>query len=138
MGGQRSGVAAITRERLQAEALSRAMHGQATSNLAAIVDGFKAMGIAEADISPRENVFTFWAWKALGRQVRKGEHGVRVTTWVESRKALRSDARDRQSDVADDGTEASTRSRLARPVTVFHISQSEPVSGVPPRRESSP
>ena len=132
MGGHHSEAAAITRERLQAEALSRAMHGQATSNLVAIVDGFKAMGIAEADIAPRENVFTFWAWKTLGRQVRKGEHGVRVTTWVESRKALRSDARDQRSDAADDSTKASTRSRFARPVTVFHISQTEPVSGVPP------
>ena len=91
-----------------------------------------AKGVPEADILPRENVFTFWAWKALGRQVRKGEHGVRVTTWVESRKALRSDARDQRSDAADDSTEASTRSRFARPVTVFHISQTEPVSGVPP------
>ena len=132
MGGHHSGTTAITRERLQAEALSRAMHGQSTSNLVAIVDGFKAMGIAEPDIQPRENVFTFWAWKALGRQVRKGEHGVRVTTWVESRKNLRSDARDQQSNEADDAAQANTRSRFSRPVTVFHISQTQPVSGVPP------
>lgn len=132
MGGHHSGTTAITRETLQAEALSRAMYGQSTSNLVAIVDGFKAMGVAEADILPRENVFTFWAWKALGRQVRKGEHGVRVTTWVESRTQLRSSPKDQQSHAADAASEANTRSRFSRPVTVFHISQTEPVSGVPP------
>ena len=78
MSGHHSATTAITREQLQAEALNRAMHGQSTSNLGEIIKGFKAMGIAEPDIRPRENVFTFWAWKALGRQVRKGEHGVRV------------------------------------------------------------
>ena len=132
MGGHHNGTTAMKRESLQAEALNRAMRGQSTSNLVAIVEGFKAKGVAEADILPRENVFTFWAWKALGRQVRKGEHGVRVTTWIESRNELRSDSRDRQSNVAADVAETNTRSRFSRPVTVFHISQTEPVSGVPP------
>ena len=35
-----------------------------------------------SDILPRENVFTYHAWRALGRQVRRGEHGVKVTTWI--------------------------------------------------------
>ena len=132
MRGHHSGTTAITREQLQAEALSRAMHGQSTSNLGEIFNGFKAMGIADVDILPRENIFTFWAWKALGRQVRKGEHGVRVTTWVESRKRLQANHRDQQSDKADAAADANTRARFSRPVTVFHISQTEPVSGVPP------
>ena len=132
MSGHHGATAAITREQLQAEALNRAMHGQSTSNLCEIIKGFKAMGIAEPDIRPRENVFTFWAWKALGRQVRKGEHGVRVTTWVERRKRLQANHRDQRSDEADAAADANTRSRFSRPVTVFHISQTEPVSGVPP------
>ena len=132
MHGHHSGTTAITRETLQAEALSRAMHGQSTSNLDEIFKGFKAMGIAEVDILPRQNIFTFWAWKALGRQVRKGEHGVRVTTWIESRQQLRSDPQDQRTNAAEVTAEASTRARFARPVTVFHISQTEPVSGVPP------
>ena len=132
MRGHHSGTTAITRETLQAEALSRAMHGQSRSNLGEIFNGFKAMGIADVDILPRENIFTFWAWKALGRQVRKGEHGVRVTTWIESRRQLRSDPKDQQSNAADATSQAHTRSRFSRPVTVFHISQTEPVSGVPP------
>ena len=132
MRGHHNGTTAITREQLQAEALNRAMHGQSTSNLDQIFNGFKAMGIAEVDILPRQNIFTFWAWKALGRQVRKGEHGVRVTTWIESRRQLRSDPNDQQSNTADAASDAHTRSRFSRPVTVFHISQTEPVSGVPP------
>ena len=132
MSGHHGATAAITREQLQAEALSRAMHGQSTSNLGEIIKGFKTMGIPEPDIRPRENVFTFWAWKALGRQVRKGERGVRVTTWVESRKRLQANHRDQRSDEADVAADANTRARFSRPVTVFHISQTEPVSGVPP------
>ena len=132
MSGHHGATATITRERLQAEALNRAMHGQSTSNLGEIIKGFMAMGIAEPDIRPRENVFTFWAWKALGRQVRKGEHGVRVTTWVESRKQLQANHPDQRPDEANAAADANTRSRFSRPVTVFHISQTEPVSGVPP------
>ena len=41
-------------------------------------DLFAAKGIPPESILPRVNVLTFWAWKALGRSVRNGEHGVRV------------------------------------------------------------
>ena len=132
MHGLHSSTTGITQEQLQAEALNRAMQGRSTSNLNEIFKGFKAMGIAEVDILPRQNIFTFWAWKALGRKVCKGEHGVRVTTWIESRRQLRSDPIDQQSNTADAASDAHTRSRFSRPVTVFHISQTEPVSGVPP------
>lgn len=123
---------AINHEQLQTEALSRAMHGRSTSNLGEIFKGFIAMGIAESDFRPRENVFTFWAWEAVGRRVRKGEQGVRGTTWIKSRKQLRSDWRNEQSNVVDEASETNIRSRLSRSVTSFHISQTEPVSGVPP------
>ncbi len=43
----------------------RARASQALTNFPAIYRGFMAKGIAEADIKPRENVFTFNAWKAL-------------------------------------------------------------------------
>ena len=56
MRGHHSGTTAITRETLQAEALSRAMHGQSRSNLGEIFNGFKAMGIADVDILPRQNI----------------------------------------------------------------------------------
>src|SRR5437879_11513121 len=66
------------------EALTRAISGQSFSNFPAIFQGFAAKGIPESEIKPRENVFTFDAWTALGRYVRKGEHGVKVVTFIET------------------------------------------------------
>src|SRR5215470_833902 len=73
----------ITQSRL--ESLKRAISGQSFSNFPAILAGFAAKGIPESEIKPRENVFTFEAWKALGRVVRRGEHGVKVVTMIETR-----------------------------------------------------
>jgi hypothetical protein len=70
----------------QVEALSRAVNGLSLGNYPTIFGGFIAKGIPEAEIKPRENVFTYQAWRALGRQVRRGEHGVKVVTFVEMAK----------------------------------------------------
>jgi len=64
------------------EALDRAEQSESMLNYPAIFQGFMAKGIAEDDIQPRENVFTFNAWKAKGRVVKKGEHGVKVVTFI--------------------------------------------------------
>ena len=40
-----------------------------------LADQFRAAGIPESDIRPRENVFTYHAWRALGRQVRRESTG---------------------------------------------------------------
>jgi N-terminal domain of anti-restriction factor ArdC len=98
------------------ESLKRAAHGQSFSNFPAIFQGFAAKGIPESEIKPRENVFTFEAWKALGRYVRKGEHGVKVTTFIECTKANK---------------ETGEKESFRRPwtTTVFHISQTEEMRG---------
>lgn len=76
------------------------------------------MGIAETEILPRENVFTFKAWKALGRSVKKGEHGVRVITYVRCKsKTGETDERT--------GEEKTTAYRRPWTTTVFHVSQTE-------------
>ena len=100
------------------ESLKRAVSGQSFTNFPAIFQGFAARGIPESEIKPRENVFTFQAWKALGRVVRRGEHGVKITTFIESKS--------KQID-ADTGEPKVIR----RPwtTTVFHISQTQPLSG---------
>src|SRR5207302_7963659 len=82
------------REEMQQEALSRAIGGQALTNWPAIIHGFAAKGIPESDIRPRENVFTYHAWRALGRQVRRGEHGVKVITFVATGGRDRADGQD--------------------------------------------
>jgi N-terminal domain of anti-restriction factor ArdC len=110
-----------SREQMQQEALSRAASGQSLTNWPAIIHGFIAKGIPEADIRPRENVFTYHAWRALGRQVRRGEHGVKVTTFV----PVKTDAAE-QTD-ADEGKARNRRFGRPWTATVFHVSQTDAV-----------
>ena len=102
------------------ESLSRAAIGQSFMNYQAIFEGFTARGIPENEIIPRQNVFTFWAWKAVGRRVKKGEHGVKTTTFVPV------DGKEKEEGERKSGY------RMARTVTVFHVSQTEPEEGGPP------
>lgn len=100
------------------EALMRAVSGQTMSNYPTIFQGFMARGIPESEIHPRETVFTFEAWKALGRYVRKGEHGVKVVTFIETK----------SKEVDRDTGEPKT---IRRPwtTTVFRVSQTEAKNG---------
>ena len=114
-----------TRQEIQQEALSRAVGNQSLSNWPAIITGFVAKGIPESDIKPRENVFTYHAWRALGRQVRRGEHGVKVLTFV---------AVDHDSAPAPDSEEGDAKperqkapGRRPWTATVFHVSQTDPI-----------
>ncbi len=99
----------------QTEALDRARNNISTANYAAIFNGFAEKGIPGQEIEPRVNVFTFNAWKALGRQVRKGEHGVKVCTWVEMSKK------------AEDSKTEGSSFRSPKTTTVFHVSQTDVV-----------
>ena len=91
----------------QIEALQRARSGNSALNYQAILSGFMAKGIPSSEIIPRENVLTYNAWQAINRQVRKGEKGVKVVSWIKT------------TDKA--GLE------VMRPTsaTVFHLSQTE-------------
>jgi antirestriction protein ArdC len=64
------------------------------------------------------HVFTYNAWRALGRQVRRGEHGVKVCTFVP--------VTDKDDKPDDSGKKAR---RYSRPwtATVFHVSQTDPI-----------
>ena len=105
----------MTNTELQAEALTRATSSPSLTNYPAIFEGFLAKGIPEDQILPRENVFTYHAWRALGRQVRKGEHGVQVLTWVPMRS---------RTAVTDDNPDG-TIGRRPKSSTVFHVSQTD-------------
>jgi hypothetical protein len=112
---------ATERQDMQQEALGRAVGGQSMANYAAILQGFIAKGIPENEILPRENVFTYQAWRALGRQVRRGEHGVKVTTFVPMEK---------KTGETDPETGEEKRVNLGRrawTATVFHVSQTDPI-----------
>ena len=110
----------MTRTEMQQEALANARDGQSVMNYRAIFDGFIAKGIGAEDIKPRENVFTFHAWKALGRSVKRGEHGVRVITFITCEGKPDVDTADPE--------EKPTTYRRSHTTTVFHISQTEPTS----------
>lgn len=100
-----------TREEIAQAALTRATQNNSIANYDAIFEGFMEMGIDEEDILPRENVFTFNAWKALGRSVMKGQRGVKVVTTISGSKKDK------------DGNEVSFR--FPKTTTVFHISQTQ-------------
>lgn len=108
----------MNREQIAAEALSKARTGQSFANYPAIVTGFMAKGLPAKEIKPRENVFTFHAWRALGRRVIKGEHGVKVYTYIPC-----------SSEVTDPETGVTHTDDYSRPwvTTVFHISQTEEI-----------
>jgi antirestriction protein ArdC len=99
---------------IQQQALTNATSRQGTMNYTAIFEGFIAKGIPAEQILPRVNVFTFHAWKALGRSVRKGEHGVRVVTFVPVAGKI-------------DTTTGEVKNGYRKPhtTTVFHVSQTE-------------
>jgi hypothetical protein len=59
-------------------AYARAVTGTATTNYDAIFAGFIARGIPRNQIEPRVNVLTYKGWLGNGRQVRRGEHGVKA------------------------------------------------------------
>ena len=65
-------------ESIRAESLSRAVGGLSLANYAANLEALAARGIPEDEIEPRVNVFTYRAWQAWRRQVRKGEKSVRI------------------------------------------------------------
>lgn len=98
------------------EALSRATNGLSCSNYPDIFHGFQALGIALDAIEPRVNIFTYRAWRAKGRQVRKGEHGVQIQTWI-------------PVDSVDKETEEVTHRTMPKRATVFHVSQTDPSEG---------
>jgi hypothetical protein len=112
---------ATDRQEMQQEALSRAIGGQTMSNWPAIFAGFEAKGIPADDIRPRENVFTYHAWRALGRQVRRGEHGVKVTTWVPM------DKKTGELDPESGEEKKVSLGKRCWTATVFHVSQTDPI-----------
>lgn len=107
---------------LQLQALTNAVQGQSTANYEAIFEGFTALGIAEDDIKPRENIFTFHAWQALGRVVRKGQHGVKVITVIRAQVKHEPAPVNRPAEVP--GQTPKTFG-MAKTTTVFHISQTD-------------
>ena len=97
------------------EALERIQDNPSDANYAAVVAGFAARGIPTQDIHPKENVFTYAAWPAKGRQVNKGESSVKITTWIPIK----------SKEV--EGEEPKKAGRRLKRCALFHISQTHPI-----------
>ena len=98
-------------QEMDREALNRATTGSSVSNEAIVIAHFTGLGCA--DIRPRQNCLSYRAWRASGRQVRKGEKGCRVTTWV-------------PIESNDRATGEKIRRVRPKAAYVFHISQTDP------------
>jgi phospholipid N-methyltransferase len=105
----------MTRQEIASQAINKAVTGQSMINYPAIIQGFIEKGIAIHDIKPRENVFTYHAWRAVGRQVKKGEKGVKVITWIDTEKQIKD----------ENGNNKTEYGKRPWTTTVFHVSQTE-------------
>lgn len=112
-------------EETREQQLARIQASDNEANYPAIIAGFKARGITEAEIVPRENVFTYRAWQAKGRQVRKGEKSVKIDVWIQYEK------KDTEGDEKKVG-------RSRRSVAVFHVSQTDPIRFGKPLPDARP
>jgi len=111
----------MTQEEIRQNALDRAENGRSLANYAQIYEGFAAKGIPEDMINPRENVFTYSAWQAKGRQVMRGEKGVKIVTRKPCEKK-------RPGDIdPETGKEKVDRFSIPWTATVFHITQTEQI-----------
>lgn len=102
----------------QIQELQRARSGNSNTNYSIIIEGFAKKGIDTNEIIPRVNVFTFNGWKALGRIVRKGEKGVRITTMIERSKSKKTVS-------IEENVDSPNLELVPKSVYVFHISQTE-------------
>lgn len=106
----------LRRAQFQEESFHRATTGNSMKLYQFIIEAFIERGIPAQEIIPRVNVLTFNAWKHVGRSVRKGEHGVKIPTWIPT--------------VDKEEEEERKTSRLRqKTAVVFHISQTEPIKG---------
>ena len=104
---------------MEQEALSRAQSGFSMANFVPVIREFVSRGIPMAEIEPKVNVLTYHAWRALGRQVRKGEHGVKVSV------CLKREPKEGEPDPNDGRL-------LFTSATVFHVSQTDEIASARP------
>jgi len=114
-------------ERAEA-ALARGSRSMPNGNDVQAILEFANRGIPLEEIDtfgPNQNVRTYNAWRALGRQVRKGEKSVRLPVWY----PIDSDCKDDEALAGRGDIPADKRPRC-RLVTacVFHVSQTDPIA----------
>lgn len=114
----------MTKEEMQKEALRNATQNKSFANYTTIFEGFSEKGISMNDIKPRENVFTYRAWLELGRQVKKGEKGVKVVSFIKGKAKVEKEG---GSATKGEGEKKLGGGMFPRTTTVFHITQTEEI-----------
>ena len=105
--------------------LSNATRFQPISNDVPVISEFATRGIPENEIitlEPGQNVFTYNAWQAKGRQVRKGEKSVSCTVWISV--VVKGDP----NAITESKRKDRTRSRMHH-ASLFHVSQTDEIGG---------
>ena len=69
----------MTAETMTAAAAVTFEHGKSTAHVLLLASAAAANG---CQCKAYRDWFTYRRWQAQGYQVRKGEHGTRITTWV--------------------------------------------------------
>lgn len=82
------------------DTVAKAQRGMSIHNDTLVIAAFQERGI---EATPRVDVFTFNAWLAKGRVVRKGQKGVKIVTFFQK----------------------ANGEKMPRSVTVFHVSQTD-------------
>ena len=98
------------------EALARIQSMGFCNNDALAIMAFSDAGIPPDDIDPRNNVLTFRAWKAKGRQVAKGATSVRVTVWIPKKGK-------QDEEAPKDGEKKASGGMYPKTTSLFHVSQ---------------
>lgn len=94
-----------------ATVLEKIEKSKGMSNIPIVFEGFLKMGIPLDDIKPKVNVLTYEAWQEKGRQVRKGEKGIKIMVF-------------RRGLVTNKAGKTSEKT-LPRWTTVFHETQTD-------------
>ena len=117
----RSKQTAEERQARNVEALERGSRMGPSSNDGPVVMQFRARGFDNIEtFGPRQNVRTYAAWQALGRQVRKGEKSVHCTVWIHGEK---------DNHNAKTGEIERKSVSFPRSACLFHVSQTDAKNG---------
>ena len=93
------------------------------ANAAAVAASIAARG---CQCRPYEDVFTFARWRAQGRVVRRGEHGLRLVTYVTVLERV-----DQNGETADGANDQPRGYRMPRPTFVFCRCQTDELGARP-------
>ncbi len=111
------------RQERNLQALGRARLQESEQNDDAVREACLAAGIPADDIIPRENVLTYNAWQAAGRQVQRGQKAIKCTIFL----PIRPKDIDLEAPPPAPGENAERQRFRKATISLFHISQTDEI-----------